>query len=112
MNNITATIEYGVSDYRLAEESFSATSIHDLIDKINTKTMEWGRVLEEADARDGDLRQFTPQYANGYVGLSGCTAEFGDDMFSGTITDLRVNGKELDYHSVGYRLVRDGASLS
>jgi len=109
-STISATIEYGIFGYVMSTDLFTATSIDDLIVQVNAKTEVHRRTLNVAEERDGDLRQFTPCFANGYPNFSGCEAEFGDE-FCGSIIDLRIGDRELVYRSNGQVRLRDKTGL-
>jgi len=110
--HIVANVEYGVGGYVLENVRFHAISMDQLIERIHEKTRKLAIMLEEADERDGDLRQFTPEFGNGYISLGGCEAEFGvDGIFSGCLIDLSIGDNELTHRMRGHRRVVDGAGL-
>lgn len=90
-------IEFGISGYRYSVEEFDADNFDDLAKIIDLRICQIGDILDSANEEDGDLRKFTPSFANGYPSLS-WQAEFGDD-YTGCILETYMDGVELPYHN-------------
>jgi hypothetical protein len=94
---ITARIELGVAGYLHSVENFSATTFTGLKEKILNRLNTFADELMNAQCQHGDLRGYSPEFANGYPTFFG-EPELGED-FSVSVLELRMNGTELDYHS-------------
>ncbi len=107
-----AVIQFGIMGYILEDNvRFTAADIDGLIKKINKKIDELARMIEAAQEKDGDLRQFTPEFANGYQSIGNVEIEFGED-FSGCILSLTLGKNELVYNTKGYRRLMQATSLN
>lgn len=108
-----ATIEYGVCGIHKENVVVLGESIAAMADIINTKTMQVADEIMEAEEQDGDLRQFSPCYANGYMTTCGMEPILndGDDLLSGCIIDLTVDGVECKYHMKGHNALRQATGL-
>lgn len=100
----TASIELGVAGYRHAVEEFAAETFEGLRDMIRHRLDEFAGELIAAQERNGDLRGYAPEFANGYPTLS-WEPEIGED-FDATILALRMDGRELGYRTRGYGMLR------
>lgn len=110
---IIASVEYGIFGYVLSTHSFSAATVTGLIAKIHLRTKELADELMASDAECGDLRCYTPAFADGYPSFDGFEPEFGENDWHGCLTSL-VNssiGEELEYNSKIHKEVRQGAIL-
>ncbi len=104
MMRFTARVELGVAGYRHSVEDFAAESFNGLRDILRHRLDEFAGQLMAAQERNGDLRGYAPEFANGYPRLA-WEPEIGED-FSATILDLRMDGNELGYRTRGYGQLR------
>lgn len=102
---LSVTVEYGVYGYVAYEQLFEARTVTSLIKRINLATAEFLEEVAHCDNEDGDLRQYTPEFGNGYPSLGGFEPEFGEEI-NGCLTKFTLNGKELEYNSVKHRALR------
>lgn len=65
-----ATIQWGVSGYYHSTDEISANNLSDLSQMIDIRIGELGIELNNANDCDGDLRGYTPCFANGYPALA------------------------------------------
>jgi len=105
-------IEYGICGYHYTDATFRGKSLDDLRDYINTRTGAISQLMEEADEKDGDLRQFSPAYANGHMSLDGIGVEFGDEFLNGSIVSFQIDGNEVGYKATEYTRLRSLTGVS
>lgn len=101
--------QFGVKGYVDSEKEYKGT-MAEVKAAIEKDGVDLARQMTEADEQDGDLRQFCPQFANGYPTLAGFEAEWGED-FNITIIDVSVTKTivatvELNYHDKDYAAIR------
>jgi hypothetical protein len=104
MMSFTARIELGVAGYRHGVEEFAADTFDGLKAAIKQRIDAFAGELMAAQERNGDLRGYAPEFANGYPTLP-FEPELGED-FTATVLDLRMDGTELGYRSRGYGRLR------
>ena len=100
----TATIELGVAGYRYGVEEFAAETWTGLREIMQHRLNEFAGELCDAQERNGDLRGYAPEFANGYPTLA-WEPEIGED-FDATILELMMDGRELGYRTRGYAELR------
>ena len=110
-NPVVAIIQYGIMGYVLEDNvKFSGVTVDEVIEKINKKTNTLSRQIEASQEKNGDLRVYTPQFANGYPSLGCWEVEFGDD-FAGCLLTLTIGDRELAYNTKGYTRLRKATGL-
>ena len=93
-----ALFEIGVHGYHVRYKEFTGN-----FDQIKAQLREasnaFVRELAESDERNGDLRQYVPQFAEGYLKLGGFGAEQGTDFDITLMKMVRLDtDEELSYN--------------
>ena len=107
---IKVKIQWSVGNYVHSEEEFTGDTLAELIFLLKRRIMTLGNEITAANDRYGDLRAYTPQFANGYMSLGCVEAEWVDD-YSGCIMSMTVHDKVCEYRSRGQTQLRRALGL-
>ena len=106
-----AKVQFGLFGYVLSEETFNSKTLEEMVKKINNRIRVLTLDITRADEEDGDLRRYTPQFANGYLSSGGIEPEFGEE-FCGALLILTADGKELEYKTDEYAQLLNATGLN
>lgn len=73
------TVEFSVGGYVSHIDTFTAGTLAEIKAMIAAAVCKLGNDIDAAQERDGDLRAYCPQFANGYPTVS-FSAELGSDF--------------------------------
>lgn len=102
---IKVKIQWGVMGYVHSEELVEGDTMAELIFLIKRRMLAITDELIAADRRCGDLRDYVPLMANGYLGLAGLEPKWGEDVV-GCIMSMTVRGRICEYRSRGQSQLR------
>lgn len=73
------TVEFSVGGYSSDVKTYTAETLSEIKADIRVDINKFGDEIDAAQERDGDLRAYCPQFANGYPAAVG-GAELGSDF--------------------------------
>ena len=102
------TVEFSVGGYVNDVKTYTAGTLSKIKADIKADINTFGAEIDAAQERDGDLRAYCPQFANGYPTACG-GAELGSDFDIDILVFLEevTATVEVPYHDNRYTGLRD-----
>lgn len=72
-------VEFSVGGYSSDIKTYTAETLEEIKANIKVDVNKFGDEIDAAQERDGDLRAYCPQFANGYP-TAECGVELGSDF--------------------------------
>ena len=104
----TVETEFGVKGYHAGHVTYIGT-LDEVKAKIEKAGIDFARKLDESEEQNGDLRQYCPEFANGYPMLDHEGEDFDITILSVKSTQTVVTELEYDYHSPTHAAIRSAA---